>query len=127
MDKEIIHDNESLYRLNRKSYPDSWVNGKPTAALFIDPDGLSIQRDGGRKEKDIVEKCIKRFRKDPLTGIVKVVAGYCRKIKTCPKAINNQRDKYHAEIHNSEKDNDKQITLIKAVMLADNCDIVYHD
>jgi len=121
-----ICDKEQLYRLNRKSYPDTWINDKPTAALFIDPDGLSTQRDGGRTEQSIIDISLKRFRKDPLTGIVKVIAADCRKFKTVPKAINNHKDIYHAEIHNSENDNDKEISLMKAVMLADCCSIVYY-
>lgn len=128
MDKDIIADEEILYRLNRESYPDSWINGKPTAALFMDPKGLSIQRDGGRDEQLIIDICIKKFKKhDPLNGIVKVIAAECRRIKTYPKAKNNVRDIYHGEIHNSEDDNDKEITLAKAIMLAEFCNVVLYE
>lgn len=126
MDMNYINDDEQLYRFNRRSYPDTWLNGKPTAALFIDPKGLSVQRDGNRPENIIIKNNKRRFRNDPLSGIVKVTALTCRRIKTYPKAIHNFKDKYHGEIHNSEDNTDIEITLKKAVMLADSCYIVYY-
>lgn len=50
MKLDRIEDNEMLYRVVRKSYPDSFIDGKPTAALFIDGKGVSVDRDGGRAE-----------------------------------------------------------------------------
>ena len=54
MDLNKIADEEILYRVVRESYPDAFIGGKPSAALFMDPGGVSVDRDGGRKEEDIV-------------------------------------------------------------------------
>lgn len=123
MNPNYIDDDEILYRFNRKSYPDTWLNGRPTAALFIDPKGLSIERDGGRIEEEIVKKSKERFRRDPLSGIAKIFARICREINTCPKAIGNRRNKYHGEIH--ESDSEIEISLLKAKMLSDKCDVIF--
>lgn len=61
MDLNKIEDYEFLYRVVRNSYPDAFVNGKPTAALFMDSDGASVERDGGRSEEVIVAACRSRF------------------------------------------------------------------
>lgn len=61
MDLNKIEDYELLYRVVRNSYPDAFVNGKPTAALFMDSSGVSVERDGGRSEEVIIAACRRRF------------------------------------------------------------------
>ena len=63
MNPSNINDKETLYRVVRKSYPDGFINGKPTAALFIDAGGVSGDRDGGREESIIVSAFKTRFYK----------------------------------------------------------------
>lgn len=123
MKLDRIEDNEMLYRVVRKSYPDSFIDGKPTAALFIDGKGVSVDRDGGRAEAQIVESFMNRFAKsDDYGHAVKIQTGICRKIGTFPTPVGNKKNKYHAEIHESE--NEIQISFIKALRLANECQIV---
>lgn len=123
MDLSNIDDTEILYRVVRKSYPDGFIGGKPTAALFIDAGGVSVDRDGGRAEDIIISTFKKRFSKeDDYKTSVKINAGVCRAIGTYPNPVHNGRNKYHAEIHESATI--VEITLLKAMQLASKCRIV---
>lgn len=123
MDPSNISDKESLYRVVRKSYPDGFIDGKPTAALFIDAGGVSVDRDGERAEDIIVSTFKKRFSKaDDYKTSVKINAGVCRAIGTYPNPVHNRKNKYHAEIHESATV--IEVTLIKAMQLASKCTIV---
>lgn len=120
MDLNNITDSEILYRVVKKSDPDGFIDGKPTAALFMDKSGVSVDRDGGRTEKDIIENFKWRFRKkEDYKTAVKISAGECRNIETFPNPIGNKKNQYHAEIWDSE---DKQaISFFKAIRLAQLC------
>ena len=126
MDRTKIEDEEILYRIVLNSYPDGFIDGKPTAALFIDSNGASVDRDGGRDEHAIVENFRFRFRngKDGTNynTAVKITAGQCRVIGTYPNPVNNHKNKYHAEIH--ESDSKREISFLKAAQLAAKCKIV---
>ena len=123
MDLNKITDEEMLYRVVRKSDPDSFIDGKPTAALFIDAGGASVDRDGGRKETDIIAKFQSRFKKnEDYCNAVKIQASECRNIGTYPNPIGNKKNKYHAEIHESESE--KEVSLLKALQLAQACKVV---
>lgn len=123
MKLDEISDCEVLYRVARKSDPDGFIDGKPTAALFIDAKGASVDRDGGRKEKEIIDSFIDRFgKRDDYGNAVKIQAGICREIGTYPNPVGNNRNKYHAEIHESKEE--KEISFLKALQLASRCDIV---
>lgn len=120
MDLNNIEDDELLYRMVKKSDPDSFIDGKPTAALFMDAGGASVDRDGGREEQEIVNKFKWRFRRnDDFKTAVKIGAGICRKIGTYPNPIGNHKNKYHAEIWESDKES--LISLMKAIQLAEQC------
>lgn len=123
MELNEIDDNEVLYRVVRVSYPNAFINGKPTAALFMDSCGVSVDRDGGREEKEIISVLKQRFARlmDYKTS-VKISVAECREIDTCPKPIGNKKNKYHAEIHNSE--DVVPIDLLKALQLANRCCVV---
>lgn len=104
----------------KKSDPDGFINGKPTAALFMDKNGVSVDRDGGRAEEDIVKNFRWRFRKkEDYRTAVKLSAGECREIGTYPNPVHNHKNQYHAEIWDSE--NDRLISLLKAIRLAQAC------
>ena len=120
MERNIIEDHEILYRVVRNSYPDAFINNQPTAALFMDPNGASVERDGERAEKDIIRKCKQRFGKygDYKTA-VKITAGECIGAGTYPNPIHNNSNIYHAEIHDS--DSVVEICLLKAIRLAKLC------
>lgn len=122
-DKDKIEDSEILYRVVRKSDPDGFVDGKPTAALFMDEKGTSVDRDGGRPEQEIVEKFKYRFRKNSdYKTSVKIAAGECRNINTYPNPIGNKKNKYHAEIWDSK--DEQLVSLLKAILLAQRCEEV---
>ena len=123
MELDKIYDEELLYRVIKKSDPDGFIDGKPTAALFIDPKGVSVDRDGGRSEEIIIETFKDRFEKWGGYGkAVKIEAGKCRKIGTYPNPVGNKHNKYHAEIH--ESSSVKEISLLKAMQLARECILV---
>ena len=123
MDMSNIADEEILYRVVRKSDPDGFINGEPSPALFIDKRGASVDRDGGRTERDIVENFRKRFdRRDDYKTSVKIGAGECRGIGAYPNPIGNKTNKFHAEIWDTETV--QTISLLKAMKLAEMCRVV---
>ena len=120
MEKNNIEDSELLYRMVRKSDPDAFIDGKPTAALFMDEGGVSVDRDGGRSEEEIIESFRYRFRKNnEFKTAVKIYAGQCRAVDTFPNPVGNYKNCYHAEIWESE--NKREISLLKAIKLAQLC------
>ena len=123
MRSDKIEDNETLYRVVRKSNPDGFIDGKPTAALFIDFKGASVDRDGEREETEIIETFKERFeRRDDYGNTVKISAGKCRIVGTYPVPKETKGNKYHAEIHESKEV--VEISLLKAMRLANECVIV---
>ncbi|SCI49347.1 Uncharacterised protein [uncultured Blautia sp.] len=126
MELDKIEDTEILYRVVRESDPDGFVDGKPTAALFMDERGASVDRDGGRTEPEIIDKFKWRFRKNnDYKTAVKIGAGQCRSANTYPNPIGNKTNKYHAEIWDSE--NEQVVSLFKAILLAKMCKEVQND
>lgn len=120
MDLDNIEDSEILYRVVKRSDPDAFINGKPSAALFMDENGASVDRDGGRTEEEIVKTFKWRFRKrEDYKTAVKIGAGECRSAETYPNPIGNHKNKYHAEIWDSE--DKRMISFIKAIKLAQLC------
>lgn len=123
MNKNKIDDSEILYRVIRKSYPNTFSRtGKLLGAVFIDPKGASVERDGGRKEPDIIESLKKRFKNNDYDCSAKITAFGCRKANTFPNPVGNQKNEYHAEIWESETQ--QEISLAKAMQLASLCTIV---
>lgn len=126
MELNKIEDSETLYRVVRESDPNGFVDGKPTAALFMDKKGTSVDRDGDRDEQKIIEKFKWRFRKNnDYKTAVKIGAGECRSVNTYPNPIGNKTNKYHAEIWDSE--DEQFVSLFKAILLAKMCKEVQND
>lgn len=120
MDVDNIDNSEILYRAVRKSNPDSFLLGKPTAALFMDDGGASVDRDGNRKEQEIVESYKNRFgRRDDYITTVKIAAIKCRSVGAYPNPIDNKKNVYHAEIWESK--DERKVSLLKAIQLAQLC------
>lgn len=123
MDLNNIENSELLYRAVLKSYPERFINGRPSAALFIDEKGASVERDGGREEISIVATLQERFKKHGVyEASLRLSAGECRDVGTFPNPIYNRRNPYHAEIHDSP--NAVKISLLKAMRLAACCKII---
>lgn len=120
MDLNKIEDSEILYRVVRESDPNGFIKGKPTAALFMDNRGASVDRDGERSEGEIIKSFKWRFRKNnDYKTAVKISAGQCRSANTYPNPIGNRTNKYHAEIWDSEEE--QVVSLFKAILLAQMC------
>ena len=60
----VVQREEILYRVIKRSQPDTVDNnGHPTSALFKQEDGVSVDRDGERRESTIIETFKNRFEK----------------------------------------------------------------
>lgn len=120
MDK-VVTPNETLYRVVKRSQPDSMsVDGRPTSALFKQENGVSVDRDGGRAEAEIVNTFQQRFT-NRFKGLVRVGADIC--IDHCMAVIpEDQHNKYHAEIFDDfEK---TPLSPLNALILADAAQVV---
>ena len=118
MNENRIEDHEVLYRVVKHSYPDAFIDGKPTSALFMDGGGVSVDRNGERDEDAIIKTLKKRFRDEYKTS-VRILAGQCRNADTFPLPRPSKNNKYHGEIHESK--DEVQISLLKAMKLAAAC------
>ncbi|MBQ1843027.1 MAG: hypothetical protein II133_00325 [Lachnospiraceae bacterium] len=122
--KEKISDDETLYRAVLADRPDSYVGGKISPAVFIDPAGASFDRDGERDEEKIYKTFQYRFRNKDLSCLVALTAKQCRDDGTypVPKPTKNE---YHAEVHDSEEV--VEISLMKAILLARDARVVIYE
>lgn len=117
---DVFPENECLYR----GLPQVWLkdDNSVSSAAFKDSGGVSVDRDGGRTEKDCIDRMI---------GALPKIAGICR--LTCGDVINCDAlpiycpfdgNEYHSEIHDSIE----QIQIkknSKAKKLASKCQVVF--
>ena len=119
-----VQRNEVLYRMIKRSQPDAMdEDGHPTSALFKQENGVSVDRDGGREEEEIIKKFKDRFDKR-FKGLVRVGAEVCidNNMAVIPETSNNI---YHAEIFDNE---DKApLGNLKALILADSSEVVIYE
>ena len=122
--EETVQRNELLYRVIKRSQPDSMnEKGRPTSALFKQENGVSVDRDGKRNEVAIIETFKARFDKR-FKGLVKVGADICidNDIVVIPETSSNI---YHAELfENVDKD---PLVQLKALILADQSEVVIYE
>lgn len=122
--EETVQKNELLYRVIKRSQPDSMdEKGRPTSALFKQENGVSVDRDGERNEVAIIETFKGRFDKR-FKGLVKVGADICieNDMAVIPETSLNI---YHAEIfENMDKD---PLGQLKALILADQSEVVIYE
>lgn len=122
--EETVQKNEMLYRVIKRSQPDSMdERGRPTSALFKQDNGVSVDRDGERDEEVIIKTFRNRFDKR-FKGLVKVGAGVCidNNMTIIPETSSNI---YHAEIfENVDKD---PLGQLKALILADSSEVVTYE
>lgn len=116
--------NETLYRVVKRSQPDSMSeDGRPTSALFKQENGVSVDRDGGRTEDEVIATFRERFARR-FKGLVCVGADVCidRCMAVIPEDTNNE---YHAEIFDDfEK---TPLSSLNALILADSAQVVTYD
>ena len=117
---ETVLRSEKLYRVIKRSRPDTIDQDVPTSALFRRDDGVSVDRDGDRPEDEIIA-CFKDRFGPRFTGLVRVGADVCI---DNDMAVIPDHD-YHAEIFdNLQKE---PLSQLKALILADSCKIVTLD
>jgi len=72
---------------------------RPSSAIFIDPNGFSVERDGDRNE----DKVIDYFVVNNYRGyLIKLNVGSCRQVNAYPLPKPSRNSDYHSEIHDSE-------------------------
>lgn len=113
LNDEIL-DSEQLYRAV-PNHPNMWKSSenRPTSAIFKDSKGVSVDRDGERKETQIVSTFQSRF--PNLKAIVRISASDCRKNNTHPIADILPDNPFHALILDSA--NEITISASKAKKL----------
>lgn len=122
--EETVQRNELLYRVIKRSQPDSMdEKGRPTSALFKQDNGVSVDRDGDRKEEVIIKTFKDRF-DIRFKGLIKVGANICidNDMAVIPETSSNV---YHAEIF--ENENKDPLGQLNALILADNSDVVAYE
>ncbi|MFN3998814.1 hypothetical protein [Algoriphagus sp.] len=117
MEKDFIKDEELLYRAI-KPFPNWWKEkeNRPSSAAFKDSRGVSVDRDAGRPESQIISRINSRFE---IQAIVKVKASFCREIEANPLPRPIIGIPEHAEIHRTETI--IELTDSQARNLAKNC------
>lgn len=116
-----IDDKEILYRAIPKN-PIMWkaeIN-RPSSAVFKDERGLSVDRDGGRNEQQVISDFDNRL---PGRGLVSILTKTCREIGTKPIAKPLEDNIYHAEIHD-ENGSVKIKSRVKLRKLSKACKII---
>ncbi|MBS5401659.1 hypothetical protein [Bifidobacterium sp.] len=107
-------DKESLLRA---VYPPArkpifWQNGKLSSAAFKDKKGLSVERTYDRTIEEAALSMSQRF----VGFIVYVTVSDCKKVNAYVKYCPSSNNKYHSEIHGSEKS--VELNNIQAFILA---------
>lgn len=126
MDIEV-KENENLYRAVKRSNPDYIIGkNKVSSAMFKDESGVSVSRDGGRSEKEVISS----FKDSPfwskrLKAIGRITNKDCQDVNVYVIEDPSQNDKYHSLIFGDKNKNN--ITNIQALRLSDKCAIVYCD
>ena len=120
---DIVKGSESLYRVVKRSRPDCiTANNRVSPALFKDTNGVSVDRDGGRNEGDIVRFITEVTFPKRTKAIASLYASNCydagAKVKAAPSEVNP----YHANIY---LDSDEEKGNLQALQLADTCQLIY--
>ena len=129
--KEIGRD-EKLYRVIKRSMP-KWVQQlkdeqgcyHPTPAMYKDDKGISVDRDEGRKEDEVIQSIKEGQFADRTKGIAAVSASYCFDIDVRVVHAPTTENKYHSNIFLDSDDEEKR--ELQSLQLADASKIVYFD
>jgi hypothetical protein len=123
---EYIEDGELLYRAipNKPSHWKKELN-RPSTALFKDPNGVSVDRDGNRAEASVVSFLWSRL---PGFGVCRLNAGHCRTVPTHPIPKPEKNNIHHGEIHDGPDKvlitaSSKLRTLVNSAILVQEPDV----
>ena len=121
--KPEIGREERLFRAVFPSIVWDEEHNRPSSALFKDKRGVSVDRDGGRTEEEVVSRFQDRFGVEKVKAVVYVEAGFCMDIGAHLVYCPSRRNPYHAEIHDSPSKT--MLSNAKARKLALHCAVVY--
>ncbi len=123
--RNIINQNELLYRAIKRSKPEWFENEKPTPAMFKETGGNSVDRDGGREESEIIRFMNEETFPGRLKGVVRLSAGECMSGPNAVKVVADpsKDNPYHANIFLCENDIFKYD--LQALKLSDISTVVY--
>jgi hypothetical protein len=93
----FIGDEEYLYRGIIQEFWD-YENNRPSSASFKDSLGVSVDRDGGRVEKECAEFLLNR---KEFFAIAKIQTKTVRELNAIAKYTPKIDNHYHSEIHDS--------------------------
>ena len=122
---------EDLFRGHPRSAQVKWdyAKNEPKPSLFRDKAGTSVQRNAKdtefeRSDEVVINKLCKKL-SNRIEHVVKINAQTCRDGRVEPKAINNDKDEYHSELHDGQTSCEVVIPLVNAAYLVRNCVLVY--
>ena len=90
---------EKLYRVVKRSKPDHITSNKRVSpALFKDRNGVSVDRDGDREEREVIRFIIEETFQSRAKGITVVPADYCFEIGANVDSKPSEKNPFHANI-----------------------------
>lgn len=98
-EKPFEDEKEKLYRAvyPQCKRPNFWKNGKLSSAAFKDCRGLSVERQYGRADDEVIT-----YVKDAFEGnIVSIKVLHCNDINAFIRHLPSERSEFHSEIHGS--------------------------
>ena len=120
-----VQRDESLYRVVKRSRQDCLTKSKQvTPALFKDDGGVSVDRDGGRKEEEIIEFIVTESFPKRAKGVVVVSSACCMDVNADVKPAPSKSNPFHANIILSENE---QKSKVQALKIADSSQLIYFD
>lgn len=123
--KELLDENEKLYRAIKRSKPGWLDHGKPTSAMFKDDDGVSVDRGDGRNLSEVIDFMETGKFGKRLKGVccLNVKECICEPVNAYVCKDATEGNPYHALIFSNEKK--EGLSSIQALQLADLCELVY--
>lgn len=119
MDDNFAPD-ERLYR----GLHSMWIKDDDSisSAAFKDSCGVSVDRDGGREEKDCIERMVVAL--PQIAGVGRITCGEVEECGAIPKYLPVEGNEYHSEI----RDSAEQVQIKsqpKSRKLANKCQLVF--
>ena len=120
---DVVEGSESLYRVVKRSRPDCiTANRKVSPALYKDSNGVSVDRDGGRSEEEIVRFITEVTFPRRAKAIASLLVSTCYGVGSRVEAKPSETNPYHANIY---LDSDEEKGNLQALQLADASQVIY--